>query len=450
MFNMPLLRTFACIAAAVLTLWACTGTDYKTGFDNLMQSVVKIDVWEAPRGASEASGGNTVGSGVIISPDGYIVTNAHVVNIYAEKIIVTLPCLERAEAKLIGWDHWTDIALIKVDVEELKNRGISLQWAHFGDSDAVKSPDEVYAVGTPFGCARTVTRGIISNNKRYFDGEIDDNGYETGLFNTWLQTDAAINPGNSGGPLALPDGRVIGINTRAAIMSNNLGFAVPSNVVKDVVQRLKSDAKIERAYTGISLTPAQDIKESASVTSARGALIKSVDRGSPADLAGIASGDLIVKIDGESVDGRYPEQLPAIMHKISQKPIGAPVEFEILRGGNIFRKSVKTELLESRIGRKYALADWGAEITQITKALRREKKLSCDSSAMVSDVRAGYPFALAGISGGEIILAIGKRKINTCADVEDEYKKLKRTKQKVLVKTLLYRTINYHILNLGQ
>ena len=431
-------------ASAALLAFACAlaGGDSRSGLENLMQSVVKIDVWEAEHGTNGADE-PAVGSGAIISPDGYVITNAHVVNPYAEKIVVTLPCLERVGAKLVGWDHWTDISLLKLDSDEIKRRNLKFSHAQFGNSDTVKSPDEVYAVGTPYGCARTVTRGIISNNKRYFDGELDENGYETGAFNTWLQTDAAINPGNSGGPLALPDGRIIGINTRAAVMSNNLGFAVPSNVVRDVVEKLKKNGCVVRAYTGITLTPAQEINDN---DGARGALVKSVDTGSPADAAGLAAGDVITRIDGKPVDGRYPEQLPEIMSAISQKGIGKIIKFEVLRGEKTVVKNVKTEKLESRIGRKYALADWGANIAEITKALRREKKLECESSVIVSDVKAGAAFDSAGLSAGDIILSIGKRKIKTCPEAVEEFGKLKNLGGKTVVKVLSNRTVSYKIL----
>lgn len=433
-------------AAAALLAFACAlaGGDSRGGLENLMQSVVKIDVWEAEHGTARADE-PAVGSGAIISPDGYIITNAHVVNPYAEKIVITLPCLERVGAKLVGWDHWTDISLLKLDSAEIKRRNLKFSHAQFGNSDTVKSPDEVYAVGTPYGCARTVTRGIISNNKRYFDGELDDNGYETGVFNTWLQTDAAINPGNSGGPLALPDGKIIGINTRAAVMSNNLGFAVPSNVVRDVVEKLKKNGCVVRAYTGITLTPAQEMNDSLA-DGARGALVKGVDTGSPADAAGLAAGDIITRIDGEPVDGRYPEQLPEIMNKISQKGIGEIVKFEVLRGGKNVLKNVKTEKLESRIGRKYALDDWGANIAEITKSLRREKRLECESSVIVSDVKAGAAFDSAGICSGDIILSVGRKKIKNCPEAVAEFDKLKTLGGKVVLKVLSNRAVSYKIL----
>lgn len=177
------------------------------GFENLLQSVVKIDVWEKSQKDGGSLTARSIGSGVIMDADGTVLTNAHVVNCYATKIVVTLANLERVKADFIGWDHWTDLALIRLDMEDVRRRGLEFSHAEFGNSADLKSGEVVYAVGTPHGFARTVTRGIISNASRYFEGTILNSGYETGNFNTWLQTDAAINPGNSGGPLALPTAR---------------------------------------------------------------------------------------------------------------------------------------------------------------------------------------------------------------------------------------------------
>lgn len=412
------------------------------GFENLLDSVVKIDVWESAAANGQKDLVRSLGSGVIISPDGLVATNAHVVNPSAEKIEVILPSLERVKARFAGWDHWTDLAVVKIDAEEIKRRNLHFKFSRFGDSDKLKSAVEVYAVGTPHGFARTVTRGIISNTKRYFAGELTERGYETGQFNTWLQTDAAINPGNSGGPLSLPDGTVVGINTRTVLESNNLSFAVPSNVAKEVIGRILKEGKVERAYTGIGLLPNGDTD----AENARGALVGNVDVGSPAAVAGIFAGDIIVKINGEPIDGRYPEQLPAIMNKIARMKAGESVAFEILRNGEMKSVSVKTETLESRVGREYALEKWGVGLREITKALRREKKITAQSPMMVSSVRRAFPFDIAGVEEGDILLKIGNTPIGSFSDVEKEYEKYEKSPVKTLVQVLKGRTISYHIL----
>ena len=149
---------------------------------------------------------------MILSPDGIILTNAHVASPRAVELNITLSNLERVGAELVGWDHWTDLAVLQINMDEVKRRGFKLTHAQFGDSATLYPGLEVFAVGTPHGLTRTVTRGIVSNKNRYFEDNRGINGYETGTFNTWLQTDAAINPGNSGGPLVTGDGKVVGIS----------------------------------------------------------------------------------------------------------------------------------------------------------------------------------------------------------------------------------------------
>ena len=428
--------------AAALLLGACaSGGEAKKGFENALQSVVKIDVWEE----SQSDGGaeRSMGSGVIVSEDGYIVTNAHVVNAYAEKIIVTLPCLERAKAYLVGWDHWTDIAVIKLDMREVEKKKLKFSRSKFGDSDKLKSGDTVYAIGTPHGFARTVTKGIISTPDRYFDGSLNERGYETGIFNTWLQTDAAINPGNSGGPLVLENGDVVGINTLVARDSNNLGFAVPANVAKKVAEEIKNKRVVERAYTGISLKPLLEMDDE---LHAEGALVQNVDVGSPAALAGISAGDIITDIDGRKIDGRYPEQLPAIMRYIAGKKPGENIKFGIKKNGKKLTKNVAAEKLESRIGRKTTLRDWGVDFRDITKALRREMKLSQNACAIVEKVKSASKFDLADIAAGDIIIAIDNKKIEKPDDLINAYEAARKKDRDILIQVMRNRAISYHIM----
>src|SRR5690606_6384870 len=175
-----------------------------------------------------------------------------------------------------------------------KSRGLQFGHAGFGDSSALYPGQTVYAVGTPNGLSRTVTRGIISNTTRYFEGRTVGDGYETGYFNTWLQTDAAINPGNSGGPLALPDGQIIGINTRAYLGANNLAFAVPGNIAREVLTALIDKGRIERTDIGILLGAMQDLENFFHLKVNQGVLIQSVNPGSPAEKAGLRPGDILM------------------------------------------------------------------------------------------------------------------------------------------------------------
>ncbi len=442
------LRACALFLCALLLSCVSLEQSYSdnAGFENLLQSVVKIDVWEK----SQADGGSnivrSVGSGAIMSEDGMVITNAHVVNSYAEKIIVTLANLERVKATFIGWDHWTDLAVIKLDTDDLKRRGIKFSCAEFGSSKTLKSGDVVYAVGTPHGFARTVTRGIISNTDRYFEGTILNSGYETGVFNTWIQTDAAINPGNSGGPLILPDGKVVGINTRASVSSNNLGFAVPVDVAKEVVKSLKQGHSVERGYIGITPAPLQDMESFYDIDMNKGVLIRNVDIGSPAAVAGILPGDVLLKINDVDVDGRFPEQLPQIMNKIAKMPLYSDFKFEILRGGKILIANLKSEPLESRMGREYSLEKWGVGIQEITKVFARQAKIKSNSNLMVIGIRKGYPFDLAQIQSGDIIISINRKPIKNTAEFQVAYEEYCKNPKQTLVEVLRDRAISFHIL----
>lgn len=439
-------------ACACALLASCAGfgssSEYpdNEGFDTLLKSVVKIDVWET----SQKDGGSTtnraVGSGVIIDKNGMVLTNAHVVNRYAVKIIVTLSNLERVKAEFVGWDHWTDLAVIKLDTKDLKNRGLSFTCAQFGDSAKLKAGEVVYAVGTPYGFARTVTRGIISNTDRYFQGTIIDSGYETGLFNTWIQTDAAINPGNSGGPLVLSDGAIVGINTRAAKNSSSLGFAVPSDVAKIVVARLIESGKVDRGYVGITPAPLQEMEKFFDIDANKGVLVQNVDAGSPAAEAGILPGDIMMKIDGVDVDGRFPEQLPAIMNKIASAPAGSEIKFEFQRNGKSFEKTLKCELLESRVGREFTLEKWGAGIREITRVFAREARINCPSNQMVIGVREGFPFDMARIEPGDIIVSVNRKKITNSKELEDAYDAYCKNPQKTLVEVQRDHAVSFHII----
>ena len=190
-------RKITLLTAAFFVAATAVKADVSRGFTHLLDAVVRIDVREESFDAGARRFTSGIGSGVIVSADGLILTNAHVASPRSVELSVTLASLERVNATLVGWDHWTDLALLRIDLAEVKRRGLTFTHAKFADSDDLFPGQTVYAVGTPHGLTRTVTRGIISNNRRYFADNRGVKGYETGLFNTWLQTDAAINPGGS-------------------------------------------------------------------------------------------------------------------------------------------------------------------------------------------------------------------------------------------------------------
>jgi len=383
------------------------------GFDKLLDSVVRIDVQEFNFEDGARRIDSSIGSGVILSQDGLILTNAHVAGPKAVEINVTLSNLERVSAKLVGWDHWTDLSLLRLDLSDAKKRGLTFKHAEFGDSEKLYVGETVYAVGTPHGLTRTVTRGIISNNNRYFEDTEGVDGYETGNFNTWLQTDAAINPGNSGGPLVTEDGRIIGITSRAYLGANNLGFAIPSVIAKRVVASLVQDGSITRSYIGIVPKALQDLEGFYDVASNNGVLIDSVETGSPASVAGLQAGDVILAVDGKKVDGRFPEQLPPIQNMIASQPVGSSLVLDYKRGTREMTSTLVTAKLESRIGEEWVSDTWGIAVRKVSLAFARENQLQDDTGVLVIGVQRGFPADVAGLARGDIITKINQNPVGT-------------------------------------
>jgi serine protease Do len=382
-------------------------------FNQLLESVVRIDVREVAFEAGARRYSASIGSGVILSEDGIVLTNAHVVSPRAVEVNVTLASLERVSARLIGWDHWTDLAVLRIDMTEVSRRGLKFEHAAFGDSNKLHPGQEVFAVGTPHGLTRTVTRGIISNNNRYFEDSRAVNGYETGAFNTWLQTDAAINPGNSGGPLVTGDGKVIGISSRGYLGANNLGFAIPAATARRVLEQLVRDGRIIRSYIGIVPGPLQDLENFYSLALNTGLLINSVDPGSPAMKAGLRGGDIVLTIDGVKVDGRFPEQLPPIQNLIASKPVGAKITLQVKRGNETRDYTMVTEKLESRVGEEWALEKWGLSVRKVSRAYARENQLDDETGVVVIGVQPGYPADVAGLSRSDIITKINQQPVTS-------------------------------------
>ncbi|MDR0466205.1 MAG: Do family serine endopeptidase, partial [Deltaproteobacteria bacterium] len=285
------------------------------GFEKFFEQFERFHDGQQPQRPQRKQ--RSLGSGFIISEDGYLVTNYHVV---ADADVIRInfqgssPKNESVVAKLIGSDEETDLALLKVDVKD------KLPFLKFGDSDALQVGAWVLAIGNPFGLDHTVTAGILSAKGR---------NIHSGPFDNFLQTDASINPGNSGGPLINMQGEVVGINTAIIASGQGIGFAIPSGMASKIVAQIKDGKKIRRGWIGVTI---QDVDQNSAkalgLDKTRGALIGSVMPGEPADKAGVKAGDVILSVDGKDIDDSN-----SLLRTIAGKQPGAEIKIIVWRDG---------------------------------------------------------------------------------------------------------------------
>lgn len=361
---------------------------------------------------------SVVGSGVIIHPDGYVVTNYHVAG-KAERILCTLADKEQVPAILIGGDPPTDLAVIKLDLSEYHGTLIA---AEFGDSDALQVGQQVIAMGSPLALARSITFGVISTLDRYFPDDTRlPSGEKTGQYNLWLQTDAAINPGNSGGPLVDLQGQVVGINSRASVFANNIGFSIPSNIVRAVSAQLIENGSVERSWIGISIQPLQDLEDWFGSEDKHGALISSVDPGSPADRAKLRAGDVITSINGSAVSARFVEEIPAVHRNIADYQPGSELRIIVRRGDESFSIVTITEKLGRLLGDDQESPEWGCAVRAITKQMALDYQLTSLEGVFVTGVQRPGPAYAAGLRSGDVIVKVDGQIIESMEDFTGAY-----------------------------
>jgi serine protease Do len=353
-----------------------------------------------------------MGSGVVISPDGYIVTNNHVVD-GAVDIRVTTSNRRVLKAKLIGTDPLTDLAVLKVDAPGLAS-------APWGDSKEVRPGQTVLAFGNPYGFRFTVTRGIVSAVNRA--NPDPSNPSKPGEF---IQTDAAINPGNSGGPLVDARGEVVGINTFLISPSgtfSGMGFAIPTQIVKPTVETLIRDGKVSHGRIGIGIadvTP-ENAKFFAD-SKAMGGVVTQVEPDSPGAKAGVQIGDVITEIDGHSVNDAGELQV-----MVGQKKPGTKIDLTVLRDGKTMNIPVTLEALGSRgdergsnSGENNGKMRWGLGLDNLTPDLREQLQAPHDiHGAVIEQVQPGSSADNAGLQQGDIILEVNRHKVQSAADVQ--------------------------------
>ena len=373
-------------------------------------AVVRLDVAQEIYSEGKRTLRRGLGSGVIIDDDGRILTNFHVAGRAAE-IYVTLFNKERVPAKLVGDDHWTDLAIVQMDMETVKKRKIEFKHAELGTSAPLIPGQDVMAVGTPFGLARTMTLGVVSNNERtFYPDRMQIDEYETGDFSNWIQMDTPINPGNSGGPLLDMTGKIVGINTRGG--GQNLNFAVPIDTAKEVVAKILATAgpdkkgRVERSDLGVEFKPLQDLETFYDIDINRGVLINSVDRGSAASTAGVKTQDILLEVNGKQTNARFPEEIAAVRKLIADFPINTDVSLKLKRGKETITLAAKTQKLEGAVGEEKELKAWGLSVRDVTRTYANDKQLDDDLGAVITSMSTGQPAQKAELYPGDVIRAV--------------------------------------------
>jgi len=407
--------------------------DIYSSRDKVLPALVHIQPVNVDYRTGKLRKQSVIGSGVIFHSDGYVVTNYHVAG-KAERIIVTLSDKEQVKAEIVGGDPLTDIAVLKLDLSEYDKK---ITVAEFGDSDSIQVGQYVLAMGSPLALARSVSCGVISTTNRYFPGDTRlPTGEKTGIYNNWLQTDAAINPGNSGGPLVDMTGRVVGINSRATIFANNIAFSIPINIVKEVIDNIIAEGKVLRSWIGIQCQEMQDLEGWFGTERDKGVLIASIDAKSPAEEAGLSAGDIILEIDNKPVSARFAEELPAFYKMIADHDIGAKMELEVLRDEKNIYVDVTTRELGEILGQDMECEEWGFTIKDITKQMAVDNQLEDTLGAYVSGVKRVGGASDGGLQRGDVIRAINEQPTLTFDEFVNNYEMLIAEKAEKILATV--------------
>jgi serine protease Do len=337
-----------------------------------------------------------VGSGIILTADGFILTNQHVIE-QALEIEVQLMDDRKFPAKVVGKDARTDLALLKVEAA-------GLPVLPLGDSDKLEVGELVLAIGNPFGLEHSVSLGIVSRKGRALGS--------AGTFTDYIQTDASVNPGNSGGPLLNLRGEVVGINT-AVIPNRQVAFAIPINLAKSLMPELQARGRIAWGFLGVSIQDVtQELAKAMGAPENKGALVNNVLAGQPAEEAGIKRGDIIVQFDGKAVSS-----VRVLQRTVSFTPVGKQVEVQVLRGGKLETLTVKVgeaATAERRTTAPPARRDLGMMVEELdAEKVKKFKLREGEDGLVVSDVAKGGPAASAGIRAGDLIREVNRREVRS-------------------------------------
>ncbi|PLX95549.1 MAG: peptidase [Desulfuromonas sp.] len=360
----------------------------------------------------------SLGSGFIISADGYILTNDHVVD-DADEITVQLAGGKTYPAVIKGIDQKLDLALLKIDSDE------TLPTVKLGNSEQLEIGEWVMAIGNPFGLEQTVTVGIVSAKGRVIGA---------GPYDNFIQTDASINPGNSGGPLFNTRGEVVGINTAIVAGGQGIGFAIPINAAKNILPQLKETGHVTRGWLGVTIQHvSEELADSFGLESAEGALVSSVAAGSPADQAGLKRGDIILSLNDQHIASMT--DLPRLVAEI---PVGETAKVTVFRDGKERDFNVQVGELEDTVQAKKTSNNdsLGLSVMEISPELRRRLNIQAEQGVVITAVTPASPAAESGLRPGDVIVEFNNQQITSTQDLTAA---LKQSDQNTIQRLLIQR-----------
>ena len=374
--------------------------------DKVFPALVFIRVLRESHESGKRVASEVSGSGVLISPDGELLTNWHVVDKGTE-----VRCLlydgTPHYADVLGTDKDLDLALVKL---RRPADAPSLPYAELGDSSEVREGDFVMAMGAPWGLSRSVSIGIISCTTRFLP--------EASEYSLWLQTDAAISPGNSGGPLINTDGQVIGINTRGIMQGGDMGFSIPSQTIAQILPRLREHQKVNWAWTGLRLQPLRDFNRNIYFDGQEGVIVAGTDPESPARRAGILDRDRLLTVNGTPLNGVTEENLPDLHRILGLLPVDQPAAFELMRDGKPMAIELTPREKGSVEGEELDCPRWDLTVKAINQFDTPDLYFYRRQGVFIYGVRFPGNAANAGLNQKDIITRIGDRKIETLEDVQ--------------------------------
>jgi S1-C subfamily serine protease len=377
--------------------------------DKVFPAVVYIKCLQETHESGQKISQEVAGSGVIISPQGEVLTNWHVIDKAVEVRCLLLDG-RALDAKIVGSDKDVDLALLQLAAPA----GAEVPYAVLGDSETLKEGDFVMAMGAPWGLSRSVSMGIISCAKRFLPG--------ASQYSLWLQTDASISPGNSGGPLVNTAGEVVGINARGAMSGGDMGFAVPASIIRDIVAQLRQYGKMNWSWTGLQLQALKDFDRNIYFEGTEGVIVAETDPESPARRAGLQARDRLLRIGGRPVTALTAEDLPAVRRLIGLLPKHQKVKIDFLRGDKPMTVEIEPREKGKVEGAELDCPRWDLTVREINQFDNPDLFFYRDKGVFIYGVKSPGNAGAAGLRPQDVIVKIDDKDVATLDDVRAIHK----------------------------